>query len=512
MANAQQDTDDGATHGSHDSGGPQLIRRHMRLAVQATGMLVGLGSGLIWTSWTVAKCAAVVALALGIFQIVNSGLRIGLGHWRSSALRGLLVRELSIGGGAMFALAIGGLLAPPSLVVLLCMSAVLAAAALMYGFVEHAVWDAIEAEGLEHCTSFLARQHPFRLLGWAGSLKEWSDEPGRGPIQACISRLLERPTVGKLSTTRSYIAALMAAMALLTATCAAGVAVYPLVGYHRHADAPTGHTAPTHTAPTVAPPAKPVPAPRSRSDRRAVADTWEARCDWLPGARPEDVERLTAPERATLRQLYLGGLGAGVDDPPGATAGCTGRAHISRPSDTRFVYVIGRDRAGRILSVATVSRQFGPAIFVGAAAAAALDLIERFRDIGGTRRMNAGSGQLYGVATPLGTAVLVRATIWSAGDASREEPFVTLAPPAATLWLTTMREFGVWLWPLPRSARDRTSRLRLVANLASGRQLAEIVVRPLTRTASILGQRSVTGPFGYVIGAAELASWAARAP
>jgi hypothetical protein len=253
-------------------------------------------------------------------------------------------------------------------------------------------------------------------------------------------------------------------------------------------------------------------APRGRAgpmrpDKRATPSTtphstWDEQCRWLPG--------VDAPDwaRAQLHRLYLGPAIAGASPPPGASAGCPGMTYSTIEA---FAYVIGTTPAGDLGSLATVSRRFGPALFLAPAGDPVLHLIRTYGDIGSTRRLSVRAGDYYAVRTPAGTAVLVRPSAVRADNPTVPQSYVTLPPAAATVWMNAMRTTGTWLWPLSAGQVNGKQRIKLVPNLRTGRAAQTIFVDPSSGAARQGGRLEWRGRYGSQLSEQELRSYAARA-
>lgn len=454
----------------------------------------------------------VLSLALGLFQLANTAYRTVLGHWRSRALRSHLTWELAIGAVAPLAYAAGAWYLHPGVLALAFMGGGLMLVAIAYRVVELEIHARIDVDpDLVQCSDALIWAQPFRFMGSELRLGELFAEHDGG-IEAQVDRLSRTPPSARLSRTRRWIALVLLAMSATTLSSSGAAAL-------------TGGTPlqTTHSQQRSVMRRPAVPTDSRRAERTVVTQpanlpsTWDSMCPAHPGNRPEDRGVLTDAERATFDALYLGvpppptpyiGLPiASSDSPPGAAAGgCTGKVIVSASAGTWMAYVIGRGASGQIKSVAVVSRQFDPAVFVGDAAEKVLGLIAAYGDVGGMRQINAGSGQLYGVQTPYGTAILVRPTLSWKG---RARHFLMLYPAAATAWTRTMDDIGVWLWPVYGGRDGRDLRVRLESSLVTHRRLATIVVDTSRRIARYAGQHAWSGRFGEEITRKKLMAYAA---
>ena len=474
----------------------------------------GLAAGLAYKPQLVCDVVLAITVAVGSFQAVNSACRVPMGHWKQPRLRRYLRGEVMVGVAGMFALAAIAQWGGSDPIVFTALAICLALNGLGYTLIEEAIFRIVDADDtLQHGTDFVKR-----------ITRRWKRraERGKGPIWSFIAHWLDWSLVRHVSRTRKYIATALASMVILTATCSAALTANPRTYEDAKPDASPPSTATpgkggTHGAvqgpqsPPVAPAPPPPTAPRHDKQRLKF---WDLVCKSRPGSHPDDTE-LDPRERRLLEALYLGGAGLDrdeVDDPPGASGGCTGPAVVSPPGRTRFVYVVGTDKAGKILSVAVVSRQFGAAIFIAPAAAPVLELIATYGDIGGMRRIDAGSGQIYGVPTPYGTALLVRGRVVQPGPSQLAVPYVALVPGAVSAWFKTMDDLGRWLWPVAAGRERGTTRIDLVPSLAAGLVLRSLFVDPSAHTARVSGQTSKAGPFGRPITSRELQERAKKAP
>jgi hypothetical protein len=175
--------------------------------------------------------------------------------------------------------------------------------------------------------------------------------------------------------------------------------------------------------------------------------------------------------REDLRALWLGNkdehiAGAGAEE-----AGCAGlaRRESSQPSDPTFGVIVAEGYCGQELRTLAVAAPGAPAVLLyQEAARIGLDLVERNRLLGASRRTAVGRGDGYLLDTPDGTAVLLRRSS-ARGTAEpiappterpcdrqyeRNVPYVELQPALAALWISEMAREGAWLWPAegPRSS------------------------------------------------------------
>jgi hypothetical protein len=179
------------------------------------------------------------------------------------------------------------------------------------------------------------------------------------------------------------------------------------------------------------------------------------------------------------------------------TAGCPERLHAVSSS---FVYRFGTLPSISRQSLSVASLRFGAGIVFGSAIKPLLELISRFRDIGVSPRIHVGCGDLYLVSTPLGTAVLSRASVLSD---TKHTPYLVMPPAAAGLWFAAMSRSGMWLWP-----RQGATGRRIVLKPTSGQTFATIDVDHSTYRARWAGSRSWRSAQGQFIGQRSLTPFA----
>jgi hypothetical protein len=263
--------------------------------------------------------------------------------------------------------------------------------------------------------------------------------------------------------------------------------------------------APRPPAPLPAPSPSPSLRPEPPPAPSGGVQEWADSCPSDPGLR--------APRwaRDRLHALYLGGMRLNADPPPGITGGCTGPPIFPSGHDEGFVYVEGRDSDGELKSVAVVSKLYGSGLFIAPAAKSALALIKMFHDIGGMRRTNAGDGQVYGVKTPLGTAILMRSGTMLGDGSGRAQDYLMLRPAAAALWWRAVQDYGSWLWALSGGKVDGKQRIVLMANLLTRARVKTIVFDPATGSARFDRSSRWCGPEGIAINQEQLESYAGTA-
>lgn len=238
-----------------------------------------------------------------------------------------------------------------------------------------------------------------------------------------------------------------------------------------------------------------------------ASPTWADVCGSEPG--------YDAPSwaKTKLRALYLGGsTDRNAGAAPGASAGCTGPTLIARGGDGKLVYTVAKDASDSVRSVATVSKDFGSAIFLAPAAERVLGLIRTHHDIGGWPRTAAGRGDYYGVTTAEGTAILMRSGPVIDNGSGDVHGYVLLRPTAASLWMKAMRQHGSWLWAVPGGIqRNGEERIKLVDNLQTNEIVATIFVDRTAGTARVAGERPRGSTHGDDLSQHEVESYASRA-
>lgn len=309
---------------------------------------------------------------------------------------------------------------------------------------------------------------------------------------AALVVVLYRPKLPRAKSAGRTIALILALVGLAAGLAYAGVRALD------HAQPAPRHDPPQRR---VSPPAQ-THAPGSRRSPTAPAprspSTWEQLCGADPGAgAPEFAARL-------LHQLYLGPQLPNLGPPPGAIdGGCTTRPFSPPGYENAVVYTKGY--AGATLkSLALVSRRWGPAIFLSPSATIVDGLIERYRDVGGWPRTDAGEGDYYGVTTGFGTVILVRPS--KSGD------YVLLLPATATLWLDSMRRCNCWLWPVPADVVNGKRRIRLVREPDAATAVNVIFVDSDKGSSRLGHEKASRTDYGYMMQRAEIETFARMGP
>ncbi len=494
---------------SNDSGEARLLKSLVAAGTLGGGSLLSGALDaymVVHLLWLVERCIVIATLLLGIFQFLNSALRVWAGHWNNATLRPLLWRELGLACIVPLTIALAGHWLDPTVALLIGEAVLLATAAFHYVPLEMEIGRVIEAaDDLDPSSEFLGKKTLYRLLaGTNHDVATTANEGNDEQPQKAIDWLLRRSRRTKLNRTRILVVRVMTLTVLVALLGPVGVGASSLLTPPPSAKPPQVVHKPPKEPKNSAARASQRPGPTEANSRpepiRSSQTNWDQLCPTEPGA---DAPAWAAPE---IYALYLGGTDLAAGLPPGgAEAGCTGPTHIARGPKNRFVYVIGADPAtGETKSVAVDSTRFGPAIFLAPATAPVLQLIREFGIIGGLPRMTVANGDLYAVRTPKGTVVLVRAQTTASGS-PLAEPYTVLPPPVATAWLAAMRSRGTWLWPLPVQAPGAKQSWWLVAgDVNGGRQVATITFDPSSESARLNGHR---GPIGLDIAREDLSPY-----
>jgi hypothetical protein len=408
----------------------------------------------------VQKAVAAVAVGLLLFHAENRRTRARLGHTEIGPLKTALRAEFVLGCVVPFCIAVAALISPTSWLLLAVIAAAFVIEHALYEPLQELIHDEIEAAQKRQGTTRYEEREPLRLVGSTREIRQIAEgEHGLG-FQRLLAFFTNEGWHPHLSRTRSVILIAM----LATAATAAGAAIQQATtppprrphGPARHAQSPT-RKRPHHS-------------PKGKLGERQAGKlasppprkpTWEEVCPTLPD--------LGAPSWAgpILDSLYLGEQPLEANPPPGTAGGCTGNATVPESLHGAFVYTIGRDASGEILSVA-VDSPLGPAIFLAPAAQRVLGLIEAgVEPLGGYPTMDVASGDVEAVISPRGTFALVRAEKHLPGSASVATPYVVLPPTVTTAWIGAMRERGIWLWPSEPAPANGVSTFRLTPG-ASG--------------------------------------------
>jgi hypothetical protein len=190
-----------------------------------------------------------------------------------------------------------------------------------------------------------------------------------------------------------------------------------------------------------------------KSETSTPNHIWKGECEADPvDSAPRDYE-------IQIEELYTGestvatetGTKAPLPErtglPPGRKeGGCTQKYQETvTPANGTSVWAWGQNPdTGQVLSIAVDSSELGPALFLAPATEPVHALIERFGAVGGIRRLEAGTGDLYPVVTRIGTFILIRREKGSEAD---PRPSSTLVPVGAQAWMKLMQRTGRFYWP-----------------------------------------------------------------
>lgn len=442
------------------------------------------------------RALGVLAAVLAGFQIINSVYRVVRAHHlrKDYGLRRLIGFEFGVGGVGMSAIATAALSTTPNPILMGVLLGGAGVSLLIYDMIERGIWTAVESnDEVDHCT-VLVSSAKLAILGSAQTTSEWA-KSGQNSYHHLVDELT---TSGdNVSPTRSLILTLMMCLCCGLFTSTVTLAASEIVYGSLATDTP-GHEEPNRFETPNDDEEK-----RERPDRgsgkaqgtSSATTTGSSACD-APGVRREDRLHLYGYEIETLDALYNGGGGFEADPPPGTAGGCTAAVQFaSAGPGSRLVYLIGTGLADEVLSVAFVSKQFFAGIVTGPAGDAVLRLVDIYGDIGGTRRINRGSGQLYGIETPYGTAALVRHLLRRSNGTA--QPYLILVPAAVGAWREAMRANHVWLWPIEDGAVNGKQRIRLVSDLVSDTTVATMYIDPASCKVRYSGQAAWGGPYGH---------------
>lgn len=203
--------------------------------------------------------------------------------------------------------------------------------------------------------------------------------------------------------------------------------------------------APTASTPTSAnaPVSKPSPS------EKEAADPWDGQCTSTPS------NSTLLQYEVEIEELYVGNalsregsdprfrVPASTGEPPGREeGGCTLEYHNNEALG--FAWAWGEiPSTHRHLSIA-VDSTTGPALFLEPAAQEVHALIERYGQVGGLRRFEAGRGDFFPVDTPAGTYILIRR---EKGIYARAGAYEVIPPSVAEIWVTTVDGKHKFLWP-----------------------------------------------------------------
>ncbi|HWA52948.1 MAG TPA: hypothetical protein VG816_02110 [Solirubrobacterales bacterium] len=415
-------------------------QRCLRIAARtliAAGSLAPLVYS-IFTDWPlgsiVEKLVGVVALGLLAFHVVNTKTRFLLEHWRHKPLRSKLYREIFLGWVVPIGIALAAFLLPPTWPVLLAIGVVFGITWLLYEALQKKIRKMVSDAGLQQGSERFKQRQPFKVsLDIEDTIDQIAAEDHVGPLKL-FEILAGPPLLPGLSRTRTIILCTMAICLVLAFTAAAQVFLKEAIkapaaitktrgGKQRTPKAKGGHGG----------------APR-QVETPVVGDDETCR---FPPARG-------APRwaRSDLNALYYGGKLLNANPPPGNIGGCTEKAVTITTPQGDFVYTIGHNLEGEVRSVAVVSSEYGPAIFLAPAAKYVIGLIVHgVAPLGGYPTMEAAGGDMAAITTPQGTFILIRAALHLPGMPEFAAPYIKLVPTVGAAWLEAMRESDAWLWP-----------------------------------------------------------------
>jgi hypothetical protein len=400
-----------------------------------------------------------------------------MGHWDKEKLVPLLRGELLLGCGLPTVAVLVATLMPPSMPVLGAIGLIFLIGALLYEPLEEEIHEIIEADpSLTQGTNHFAGFHPLRFMKIDRTIGDMAQAvlgPGLQRFLAFWVKPAWRPC---LSRTRIVIIYAMLICFAIAAGAAGDVGIQEHVADH----------APSTTTGTSG--------HRFRGRPNAQDDTGNDGGEAGGGGASADAGETVVSERSCphqpafgapgwarrdLNALYFGKHLTATTPPPGAAGGCTGRAIVPAAEHGTFVYTIGRNAFGEILSVAVDSLEFGPAIFLSPAAKRVLALIHVGEaPLGGYPTRNVAGGDYAAATTERGTFVFVRGAKHLPNRVDVAMPYVQLSPTVATAWLGAMKEMESWLWPLPPLAGEPTERFRLVLERGDQNTAASISFDP----------------------------------
>jgi hypothetical protein len=474
-------------------------RRCLRVLAMAVPLIGAIFPPSLIFDWSAGPLArwilAAGAAALIWFHLINIfRTRVRLEHWKVDSVARLLCSEILIGCVLPAAALAGTFLLPPSSVTFVFLTLLFGLCQVLYEPLERDIREKVEAAGKSHGTEQFRQRRPLRIFGMGKSYEEMSErEHGPGLWRGLIA-LGKDPWQEGLSRTRSLILYFFLFCSAFSTAAAADVAMHDWIADHGHhggsgqSSEEEGESSSSGEGEVAGALGKTA---GTEVGTEVIVDSEEGQhC----GARPG----FGAPAwaRADLYALYYGGLGLEVTPPPGTkVGGCTGRVFVPPGLEGSFVYTIGTNPAGEILSVAVDSVRFGPEIFLAPAAQQVLALIRAgVMPLGGYPRKQVGGGDIVPVTMPEGTLILVRGGTVLPGSPGYARPYLRLPVTVATLWVEAMRVVGTWLWPrAPKSAPDG-SRVYTFSAALEGDPVGESVsFDPYTGT-SVSGSSTVELP------------------
>ena len=448
-----------------------LFNKAVTVALAFLAVLSGASSAA--SDWPVGPIAeaALAALAAGLigFHLLNFEVRGILGHRDIPGIEKMLWAEWALGCGVPAAILLAIFHAPPTWELL---GAICAGFALVYGFYEP-VQEKIRREVAEadllQGTAYFGLMRPLRFLGIPDEIREIAQQQHGPNLQSLLAFFVGDPWLAALSRTRTVVLCVMLAGLITAGVAAADVGIQQGVRdpsqESQESQDETGQTSERPSGQSEQ------GASASGAESGSGATQPDGGCDRLPG------DGAPSWAEAELNELYLGGL-VNVTPPPGLKeGGCTTRVIVPPREDGTFVYVVGKNPAGEIRSLAVVSTEFEPAIFLAPASQQVLELIEEGQmPIGGYPRVeDLAGGDMAPVLTPEGTVVLVRSSTHPPGKSRYATPYVELPPTVASAFVEVMHEFGAWFWPLAPVAVGDAEVFPLVGR-SQGEEVRETVV------------------------------------
>jgi hypothetical protein len=437
-------------------------------------LLLQLLSSAFWT-WPAGPAARIVvgcgALLIAAFHLLNTHTRHDLAHWEHDDLVRLLRGELLLGCGLPMTAVVVAALLPLSALAFAAIAVVLLLAAPFYELLEEEIHTIVEQDdGLAHGTTAFGNCRPLERWGINRSIEEMEQKESRpGLLQRPLGFWVKPSWRPGLSRTRIVIVYAMLVFGLIATGAAGGVGIQEYLVHH--------------------------PAPIETVTKNDVGDSNTVHTD-KGGSNVSAVARSKAPcphmpafgapawAREDLNALYFGGKQLNATPPPGEIGGCTGRAIVPAAQHGSFVYTIGRNALGEILSVAVDSFKFGPAIFLSPAAKRVLELIHAgHAPLGGYPTRDVAGGDYAAAKTAAGTFVFVRGTKHLPGLPNVAVPYQRLSPVIARPWLAAMTELNTWLWPLPPVVDGELKGFGFASEPEATKAAVTIAFRPAVGTA-----------------------------
>jgi hypothetical protein len=441
--------------------------------VAATALSAGGLDAALSSAVTARTVVAYGTGLLGLFQAVSSGYRVHCRHWKDQwkkALRPSLYWELVWGCTAMLVISAGCFLLTGPAWETAPLAAALLLSLFLYVQVERAIYRIInDTDGLDHITVFVSKMHFGRVTTNDETLWDSVDKSGGLPVHGVLRSLLRPGTIARLSRTRYAIASGLSSLfmillvSLIIGLLDNGLNVTDSTNVADSTSATTPATATTqpHTpsraasshadgGASVAPKPQHTSPPTSSAPPSSLAaslryeQVFLSHCETEPGL--GDPDPATA---ATLLGLWIGvpKRDPKTEAPPGfAEAGCPGQAFTPAGQNlSDFQYFVGSTSDGTQRSIATISRRLGNGMFLAPAVPAVEALIGKYDDVAGFARVDVGDGDMWGVVTPRGTAVIQRTSKTIRGT-NIPTPYVTILPAAAAAWLALSQAAGLILW------------------------------------------------------------------